>query len=80
MARSMKEDMSQKGLAARIIVTILIVAAFISGSLLYVAFYSSGYSLFQKGVIVLVALIVAAALISILWVLWAIPIKKHFGT
>lgn len=78
MAR--KEEISEQGMAARIILTIVIVAVFLAGSLLYVAFYSTGYTAFQKAVIIIVAFIAACALISILWVLWASAYKKHFGT
>ena len=81
MAHMEKEDdISRNGLAARIILTIVIVAAFLAGSLIYVAFYSAGYSALQKAVVVLVALIAAGSLISILWVLWAASYKKHFGS
>jgi hypothetical protein len=71
-------EFTPAGMAARVIATILIIAVFLAGSLLYVAFYSTGYGIFQKIVIVLVALIVAVALISILWVAWAMSMKNQF--
>lgn len=55
----------------RIVFTILTVATFLIGSLVYVAFYTSEYTLFQKVAVVLIALIVAFAAISIVWVTWA---------
>lgn len=60
-----------KGMIWRIISTILVVTAFLVGSIIYVAFYTSGYSLFQKIAVVLVALILAVAAISVVWVTWA---------
>ena len=59
------------GLMWRVIFSILIVTAFLVGSILYVAFYTRGYSLFQQLAVVLVALILAFAGLAILWVTWA---------
>ncbi|MDE1865940.1 MAG: hypothetical protein KGH94_04870 [Candidatus Micrarchaeota archaeon] len=69
-------DYMPEGMVGRIIATILIIALFVGGSLLYVAFYSSGFTLFQKIVVVIVAFIAGAALISILWVLWSAKYKR----
>ncbi len=55
----------------RIVLTILTVSAFLIGSLVYVAFYTAGFSLFQKLVVVLVALILAVTIVSLVWVTWA---------
>ena len=55
----------------RIIGTIITLAAFLIGSLIYVGFYTVGYSLGQRIVVVLVALIIAIAAISIMWVSFA---------
>ena len=59
------------GLVWRIIVTIIALSGFLAGSLVYVAFYTSGYSPFQKFVVVLVAFIISATIVSIAWVTWA---------
>lgn len=56
---------------SRIISSILIVTAFLVGSIIYVAFYTRGYTLFQQIAVVLVALILAIAALSIVWVTWA---------
>ena len=61
----------EKGMVWRIIVTIITLAAFLAGSLVYVAFYTSSFSLFQKIVVVLVALIISVTIVSIAWVTWA---------
>ena len=60
-----------KGIVWRIVVTIITLAAFLAGSLVYVAFYTSGFSPFQKIVVVLVALIISVTIVSIAWVTWA---------
>lgn len=60
-----------RGILRRIIGTILIVTAFLVGSLVYVGFYTAGYSLGQRVIVVLVAMILAIASISIMWVTWA---------
>ena len=49
----------------------LIPAILLIGALVYVAFYATGYSLFQKVVIVIIALIVMAAAEALLWLAWA---------
>ncbi|MDE1860961.1 MAG: hypothetical protein KGH72_04575 [Candidatus Micrarchaeota archaeon] len=53
------------------VVAILIPAVILIGALIYVAFYTSGYSLFQQIVIIIVALIVVAVAEAILWMAWA---------
>jgi hypothetical protein len=66
-----KRAITQEGMVWRIILTILIPALLLIGAFVYVAFYANGYDLFQKIVIVVVALIASGAIISILWVTWA---------
>ena len=60
-----------RGMVWRVVLTIITLAAFLAGSLIYVAFYTGGFSLFQKIVVVLVALIIAGTIVSIAWVTWA---------
>lgn len=71
-----KKNMPQGGMTGIIAASVLLPALVLIGSLIYVAFYSSGYSLFQKIVIVIIALIVICAAESILWMAWAS--KKGF--
>ena len=61
----------QRGLMARVILSIIMLAAFLAGSLVFVGFYTSGYDLFQKIVVILVAMIIAFAALAIVWVTWA---------
>ena len=57
-----------RGLMARAVLSIVTLAAFLVGSLIFVGFYTSGYDLFQKIVVVLVAMIIAIAALAILWI------------
>src|SRR5947209_8868150 len=66
-----KVEKMATGLMWRIIGTILAFSAFLIGSLIYVGFYTSGFDLTQKVIVVLVALIVAFAAIAIMWVTFA---------
>jgi hypothetical protein len=59
-----------RALVARIVLSIITLAAFLSGSLIVVAFFTD-YTGFQKFVVVLVAMIIAFAALAILWVTWA---------
>ena len=63
------------GLLGRIVFTILIGTGFLSGSLIYAAFYAAEHSWFQRIVVVLVGLILAVGSISLVWVTWALPRK-----
>jgi hypothetical protein len=60
-----------RGMFWRIVGTILIVTGFLVGSLIYVGFYTAGFSLGQRIIVVLVAFILAIAAISIMWLTWA---------
>ena len=64
-------DNASRGALTRIIGTIIIGSGFLVGVLIYLGFYTAGYDIFQKVVVFLVALIVAAAAIAIMWVSWA---------
>lgn len=55
----------------RIVGTILAFSAFLIGSLIYVGFYTTGFDLGQKIIVVLVALIIAFAAVAIMWVTFA---------
>ncbi len=66
-----KRTVSQDEMLWMTVVAILIPAILLIGSLIYVAFYADGYSLFQKIVIVIVALIVVGVAEALLWMIWA---------
>lgn len=64
-------DSMARGIFWRIVGTIVLAAGFLIGSLVYVGFYTGGYSLGQRIIVVLVGFILAIAAISIMWLTWA---------
>ena len=54
----------------RVALSIITLAAFFIGSLIYVGFYAPNYSPFQDAVALLVALILAVAILALLWLSW----------
>ena len=66
-----KKGVSQGEMTGMIVLSVLIPAILLIGSLIYVAFYASGYSLFQKIIIVIIALIVICVAESLVWMIWA---------
>ena len=65
-----KLDRMRGGLMIRVVLSIVTLAAFLAGSLIFVAF-GGNFNLFQQVVIVVVAMIIAFAALAILWVTWA---------
>ena len=65
------ERKTSVGLMARIIITIITLAGFLAGSLIYIAFFAPGYNLLQQLVVFLVAFILAVTVVAITWVTWA---------
>jgi len=61
----------RSGLMLRVILSILIFAGFLVGSLIYVGFYTESFSTLQKIISILVAMIIAFAILAIVWVTWA---------
>ena len=62
----------------RSVLTLVIIAGTLIVALAYVAFYAVGFGLFQKIVVVLIALIVACAVVSIIWMLgWSKYMNKR---
>lgn len=64
-------DRAAGGILWRIVATILTLTAFLVGTLIFVGFYTDGYTLFQKIVVFLVGFILSIAAVSIIWVAWA---------
>jgi hypothetical protein len=54
----------------RVALSIIILAAFFVGSLIYVGFYAPNYNWIQDIIVLLVALVLAVAALSILWLSW----------
>ena len=65
------ERKSSIGLMARVIVTIITLAGFLTGSLIYIAFFAPNYNLLQQLVVFLVAFILAITVVAITWITWA---------
>lgn len=61
----------RQGLMLRVILSIITLSAFLIGSLIYVGFYTVGFSLGQRIIVVLVALILAFTALSVMWITWA---------
>lgn len=67
----MDQPPSPVGMVWRTVLTVLVLAGALVGSLWYVAFEAKGFTLFQQLVVVLIAFIVAIAVVSIVWITWA---------
>jgi len=59
---------SLRGLKRRIIASILVPVAWLSGTLLYLAFWAHGFSLFQSVVLVVVSILVLFAVMAGIWI------------
>ncbi len=71
MARITKAAVSRGEILWMSVISILIPAMLLIGSLIYVAFYAAGYGIFQKIVIIIVAFIVIGVAEALLWMIWA---------
>lgn len=58
-------------MGSRIVGTILVSAFWFAFIVIYLAFYADGFNLWQKAAIFLASGAIATALISVLWVKWA---------
>ncbi len=61
----------RSGLMLRVILSILILAGFLVGSLIYVGFYAPSFNTLQQIISVLVAIIIAFTILAVVWVTWA---------
>jgi hypothetical protein len=66
-----KPKISSGEMVRMTVVSVLMPSILLIVALVWVAFYSMGYSLFQKIVIAVIALIVIGAAEAILWMVWA---------
>lgn len=65
-----------KGLRWRILVSVLGPIAWVCLTLLYVGFWSSGFTVVQSLIVVLVSTLVMAGVITALWIGWG-PRYRH---
>ncbi len=60
------------GLALRVSVSIIVLFGALIFAIIYVAFFASSFSLFQKIAVVLVALLAVVAILGVTWASWGI--------
>jgi len=64
------------GLALRVVVSIIVFFGLLIFSIIYVAFFASSISLFQQIAVILVAILVASAILGVMWTVWSINLGK----
>ena len=60
------------GLAPRVAVSIVVLFGGLISAIIYVAFFASSYSLFQKIAVVLVVILAMIAILGLMWASWGI--------
>ena len=65
------------GLALRVVVSIIVFFGLLIFAIIYVAFFASSFSLFQQVAIILVALLVATAILGVMWTIWGINLEEE---
>ena len=63
------------GLTLRVVVSIIVFFGLLIFAIIYVAFFASSFSLFQQVAIILVALLVATAILGVMWTTWGINLE-----
>ncbi len=66
------------GLASRVVVSIIVFFGLLIFSIIYVAFFASTFSLFQKIAVILVAILVAIAILGAMWASWGIKYDREW--
>jgi len=66
------------GLAPRVSVSIIVFFGLLIFSIIYVAFFAASYSLFQKIAVIVVAILVATAILGVIWASWGIALGKEW--
>lgn len=65
------------GLTSRVVVSIIVFFGLLIFAILYVAFFATSYSLFQQIAVILVAILVATAILGVMWSVWGINLEKN---
>lgn len=76
----MNEDKNPEtppGLTSRVVVSIIVLFGLLIFAIIYVAFFASSFSLFQQIAVILVALLLAAAILGVMWTSWGIKYGKE---
>ncbi len=66
------------GMASRVAVSIIVFFGLLIFSIIYVAFFASTFSLFQKIAVILVAILVAIAILGAMWASWGIKYDREW--
>lgn len=66
------------GLVLRVAISIIIFFGGLIFAIIYVAFYASSFSLFQKIAVVLVTLLVVIAILGVMWASWGMKFSKEW--
>ena len=66
------------GLALRVAISIIVLFGLLIFAIIYVAFFASTISLFQKIAVILVAILVATAILGAMWASWGIKYGKDW--
>ncbi|CAG0952169.1 MAG: hypothetical protein OIN86_17625 [Candidatus Methanoperedens sp.] len=66
------------GLTSRVVVSIIVFFGLLIFAIIYVAFFASSFSLFQQIAIILIALLVAIAILAVMWTSWGIKYGKEW--
>ena len=64
------------GMGPRVAVSIIVFFGLLIFAIIYVAFFASSFSLFQQIAVILVALLVAIAILGVMWSSWGIKYGK----
>jgi hypothetical protein len=66
------------GLALRVSVSIVVLFGGLIFAIIYVAFFASSFSLFQKIAVILVAFLAVIAILGVMWASWGIKFSKEW--
>ncbi len=64
------------GLERRVAVSIIVFFGGLIFAIIYVAFFASSFSLFQKIAVILVTLLVVIAILGVMWASWGMKFGK----
>ena len=66
------------GLGMRVVVSIIVFFGLLIFAIIYVAFYASSFSTFQKIAVIVVAILAATAILGAMWASWGIKYGREW--
>lgn len=66
------------GLAPRVAVSVIVFFGGLIFAIIYVAFFASSFSLFQKIAVILVTLLVVITILGVMWASWGIKFGREW--